>query len=124
MSISRGGDSMNFSELSETSDPFSALLLYAFSVLFCICGSYLKMQNTAQHSRVFEETNFHRNRPCCRQELWPRFILVGWLGAVHCKRGFRLYFYAGNRGYYMAARGYVQHEKIKFVSPSGHVMFC
>ena len=50
-----------------------------------------------------------------------------------------------NRGYYMAARGYevylrvlsishewakrtseryFQHEKIKFVSPSGHVMFC
>ena len=44
------------------------------------------------------------------------------------------------RGYYMAARGYefylrvlqvsltseryFQHEKIKFVSPSGHVMFC
>ena len=34
------------------------------------------------------------------------------------------------RGYYMAARGYefylrvLQHEKIKFVSPSGHVMFC
>ena len=38
----------------------------------------------------------------------------------------------GNRGYYMAA-GYefylrvlkvFQHEKIKFVSPSGHVIFC
>ena len=33
-----------------------------------------------------------------------------------------------NRGYYMAAREYefryFQHEKIKFVSPSGHVMFC
>ena len=40
----------------------------------------------------------------------------------------------GNRGYNMAARGYefylralkryFQHGKIKFVSPSGHVMFC
>ena len=33
-----------------------------------------------------------------------------------------------NRGYYMAAREYefryFQHEKIKFASPSGHVMFC
>ena len=34
-----------------------------------------------------------------------------------------------NRGYFMAARGYefylrVLHEKIKFVSPSGHKMFC
>ena len=39
-----------------------------------------------------------------------------------------------NRGYYMAAWGYEfylrgaeiisQNSKIKFVSPSGHVMFC
>ena len=36
------------------------------------------------------------------------------------------------RGYYMAARGYEfylqvfnsEHEKIKFVSTSGHVIFC
>ena len=61
------------------------------------------------------------------------FLLLGDITSLYRLKIYSIS-YEIYRGYYIAARGYefylralkvyFQHKKIKFVSPSGHVMFC
>ena len=61
------------------------------------------------------------------------FLLLGDITSLYRLKTYSIS-YEIYRGYYIAARGYefylrarkvyFQHKKIKFVSPSGHVMFC
>ena len=97
----------------------------------------------------FEKKN-NRVATICRN-LWPRNWIFNWRAVPekneNSNKIWNEKFFNGkiHRGYYMAARGYefylrvlkkyltserservryFQHEKIKFVSPSGHVIFC